>query len=99
MKHSLRKSARGQQCHLRLPGICNGDPETTVLAHIRRGGVAGMGQKPPDVCAVFACNNCHDYMDHRSRDPKLIIPDLSAYILDGQQRTLKYWWDNGYLNA
>ncbi|EIZ8685769.1 DUF1364 family protein, partial [Shigella sonnei] len=28
----LRKAARGQMCTVRIPGYCNHDPETSVLA-------------------------------------------------------------------
>lgn len=31
----LRKAARGRECQVRIPGVCNGNPETTILAHIR----------------------------------------------------------------
>lgn len=31
----LRKAARGQMCTVRIPGYCNHDPETSVLAHYR----------------------------------------------------------------
>ena len=47
--------------------ICNFDPATTVLAHIRASNVAGWGQKPPDLCGVWACSNCHDVLDGRVR--------------------------------
>ena len=30
---NLRKLAKGRDCQVRLPGICNGNPETVVLAH------------------------------------------------------------------
>ena len=63
----LRKAAQGQGCTLRLP-CCNHDPETTVLAHIRMFGWAGMAQKPPDYLAVFACSACHDAIDRRSSE-------------------------------
>ena len=36
----LRKLARDRECQVRIPGICNHNPETTVLAHL---GGAGMG--------------------------------------------------------
>ena len=62
---ALRKSAQGEACSLRLP-CCNHDPATTVLAHLRFFGWAGMGQKPPDYLAVFACSACHDAIDRRS---------------------------------
>jgi len=39
---NLRKEARGRNCQVRLPGICNGNPETTVLAHYRMAGLNGM---------------------------------------------------------
>lgn len=57
-----RDAARGQQCTMRLPGVCNGDPETTVLAH--RNG-AGMGMKAPDHDAADVCSNCHRCLDER----------------------------------
>lgn len=59
-----RQSARGEHCTLRLV-CCNGDPETTVLAHIRKFGWAGTSQKPPDYLAVYACSACHDATDGR----------------------------------
>lgn len=70
---------------MRIPGCCNHDPETVVLAHIRRGGVAGMGQKPPDIIGVWACSNCHDYIDGRMPYPGV---ERDGYILDGLCRTL-----------
>ena len=57
-----RDSARGQPCTLNLVG-CNHNNETTVLCHLRFFGQAGMGQKPHDVCAVYACSNCHAKLD------------------------------------
>ena len=34
-KIDYRKEAKGRECMVRLPGICNFNPETTVLAHYR----------------------------------------------------------------
>jgi hypothetical protein len=62
-----RKSAQGQPCMIRLPGICNGDPETTVLAHYRLAGYCGTGLKPPDELGAWACSACHDECDRRTR--------------------------------
>lgn len=56
--HPLRDNANGQPCTLRLPG-CRQDHAYTVLAHYRRFGWAGMGQKPHDVLGCFACDLCH----------------------------------------
>lgn len=69
---NLRRAARGQPCTLQIPGVCNRNPETTVLAHIRDGHF-GLGCKPNDdpakgpVLACFACSDCHDAIDRRSR--------------------------------
>ena len=60
----LRRSAAGQTCTLRL-SCCNGRMDTTVLAHLRMFGSAGMGSKPPDWFAVYACHACHDALDRR----------------------------------
>ena len=49
----LRKAARGRECQVRIPGICNGNPETSVLAHIRLAGLCGTGIKPPDLIATM----------------------------------------------
>lgn len=62
----LRQFARGQECTLRLEGVCNHDPETTVLAHIVRKGHSTMGGKPHDLSAVHACSACHDVIDGRN---------------------------------
>lgn len=62
---AVRASAAGQPCTLRLD-CCTHDPATTVLAHIRMFGWAGMAQKPADYLAVFACEACHREMDARN---------------------------------
>ena len=62
----LRKAAQGRECMVRLPGICNHNPETTVLAHVRLAGVSGMGIKADDLLGAWACSACHDAIDRRS---------------------------------
>ena len=62
----LRKAAKDKPCMVRLPDVCNGDPNTTVLAHIRMAGISGMGMKSPDLIASWACSSCHDAIDRRS---------------------------------
>lgn len=62
----LTKAARGRECQVRVPGVCNHDPETTVLAHYRLAGTNGMGCKPNDFQGAWACSACHDHVDGRS---------------------------------
>ena len=59
----LRDLARGQECQVRIPGICNFNPETTVLAHFRLAGICGMGIKPFDLIGAWACSDCHFALD------------------------------------
>lgn len=63
---NLRKQAKGRDCMVRLPGICNHNPETTVLAHARLVGVSGMGMKADDLLGAWACSSCHDAIDRRA---------------------------------
>jgi hypothetical protein len=52
---------------VRLPGICNHNSATTVLAHIRLSGISGMGIKADDLLGAWACSACHDAVDRRFR--------------------------------
>ncbi len=63
---NLRKQAKGRGCTVRLPGVCNHNSETVVLAHIRMLGVSGMGLKADDLLGAWACSACHDAIDRRA---------------------------------
>lgn len=84
---NLRKLAEGQNCQVRLPG-CLHSSETVVLAHLRRGGTAGVGQKPPDLCAVYACAACHDLIDGRKSAANLGRQEIDLALLPALCRTL-----------
>ncbi|MCR1838438.1 MULTISPECIES: DUF1364 domain-containing protein [Rodentibacter] len=64
-KIDYRKEAKGRECQVRLPGICNFNPETTVLAHYRLH--SGVALKPDDIQGAWACSACHDECDRRTR--------------------------------
>lgn len=66
----LRKLAKGRECQVRIPGVCNFNPETTVLAHYRLSGTCGTGMKPPDLLGAWACSACHSLID-QERDFRL----------------------------
>jgi hypothetical protein len=95
---SLRTFARGKPCMCRLAGICNFNPETTVLAHIRRAHVAGAGQKPPDMCAVFACSACHDVIDGRM-EHRLPLPLSELTRLELEALVIRLSLDSDILSA
>ena len=63
---AITEFARGRPCTMRLTGICNHNPETSVWAHINsvRWG-SGKGQKCPDIIGLIVCSDCHDVLDRR----------------------------------
>jgi len=64
---AITKSARGEDCALRVPGICNFNPETTVFCHAPCVD-KGMSFKSPDWWGAYGCSNCHDYQDGMMHD-------------------------------
>lgn len=61
----------GQECYLRLPGICRNDRDTVVPAHsnqLKHG--KGRGIKANDRMTVPACFWCHAELDQGTRFTK-----------------------------
>ncbi len=90
------KSAKGRECTVRIPGVCNFDPETTVLAHLNG---AGMGIKHDDRHAAFCCSACHDVIDGRVQ---IKLRDYSACGIklmhhQGVIRTQQIWIAEGLM--
>lgn len=94
---NLRDAARGRECQVRLPGVCNFNAETTVLAHARLAGLTGAGQKAPDVCGAHACSACHDEIDRRTRVLEKDFVQLAFY--EGILRTLALLVREGLLKS
>jgi hypothetical protein len=83
----LRKEARGKECQIRLEGICNFNPETTVLCHYRMLGVSGMGMKSPDWLGAWGCSDCHRAVDGQMAT-SLTRDELRLAHAEGVFRTL-----------
>jgi hypothetical protein len=92
VSQKLRDSAKGQECFLRLPGICSHNRETTVLCHAPS-EFRGMGSKGHDFHAAFGCSECHQAMD-QTRIPKL---EWWETWLRAMQRTQAWWVENGLI--
>lgn len=83
---NLRKLAQGRDCQVRLQGVCNFNPETTVLAHYRLHGLSGIGMKSLDIFGAWACSDCHDAIDGRRRT--VFSPsEVKQAHLEGVMRT------------
>ena len=76
---------------MRIPSVCNHNPETTVFAHL---GGGGMGTKHSSIHGAYACSDCHDAVDGRShaamKEPYYFTTqDLRNMHLEGTFRTQK----------
>jgi hypothetical protein len=67
--------ARGQECQLQIPGVCNGNHETVVACHsnFHEHG-KGKSSKAHDYAIAYGCSACHAWLDagpaerHEKRD-------------------------------
>jgi hypothetical protein len=81
---NLRKEAKGRECQIRVPGVCNGNPDTTVLAHLSGGG---MGRKQDNFTGgSWACCACHDAVDGRIKT-SFTKAELRLWHLEAVLRT------------
>lgn len=69
---AITQSARNEDCTVRLMGVCNRNPETTVWAHDNEpeGGKA-RGKKLicVDHIGAYACSDCHMVYDRQVTRP------------------------------
>jgi hypothetical protein len=79
----ITKSAKGEECQVRIGGICNFKSETTVFAHY---GGGGMGGKSPDLHGAYCCSNCHDLVDGRTKSA-YCFDEVQRWMLEGILRT------------
>ncbi|QLR72982.1 DUF1364 domain-containing protein [Citrobacter freundii] len=87
----LRKAARGRMCQVRIPGYCNHNPETSVLAHYRLAGTCGIATKPHDMQAAIACSACHDIIDGRVKIYDFTKTEIRLMHAEGVFCTQKIW--------
>jgi hypothetical protein len=72
----IRQSARGEDCTINLPGVCNYNPETSVWAHSNRYEHGkGMGLKAKDEHGAYACYDCHMVYDRQKKRPEHLSLD------------------------
>jgi hypothetical protein len=93
----LRDLARGQDCQVRIPGVCNFDPATTVLAHLTMAGISGRGLKAPDALGSWCCSSCHDVIDGRRQSPPFTENQKKLYFFEGMARTQYQLIKQGYI--
>jgi hypothetical protein len=90
----ITESAKGEECQVRIPGVCNHNPETVVFAHINGGG---MGKKQPDTEGAYCCSACHDELDGRTHNNYETKDGLALLHHEGAMRTRKILLDKGLI--
>ena len=85
----ITESARGEECEIRLPGVCTFNPEQTVWAHAN--GLSsgkGGGLKSPDPLGTYACYSCHMVVDGHLPTPKgMTRADVMLAFHEAHQRS------------
>ena len=97
----LRAASRGAECMMQVPGVCNHDTATTVLAHSNEGDAGrGTGYKGHDWLGVNMCSDCHDFYDGRSLSVASNIDAQeirSLYFDEAWPLQVRWWLEKGLL--
>jgi hypothetical protein len=96
-KRKLRESARGRDCTIRIPGVCNFNPDTVVLCHVGR--KRGIGKKCHDIHAIYACSDCHDVVDGRAQYCKALTEMIPTYTLEALEETQLIMLEEGLIKV
>jgi hypothetical protein len=80
----ITRSAKGEECQVRIPGICNYNQETTIFAHLNG---YGMGGKHADLFGAYCCSTCHGVIDGHIRCFRFDPGQIRAFHIDGILRT------------
>ena len=97
----IRESAQDTPCQMRLPGICNHNPETVVWAHANGSAAGkGIGMKSHDLLGAYACSACHDVIDRRVPLPVAYSREMVELAFhEGHQRSLVILIERGIITV
>lgn len=97
----IRQAARGQDCLVRIPGVCRFDPEYTIWSHYRGlAGGKGAGIKSLDVAGALCCVWCDAVYDGQApRPPGMSKADVDLAWLQGHIRSLVFLHKKGLLHT
>jgi hypothetical protein len=94
----IRESARGEDCTVRIVGVCTHDPEKTIWSHARW-EAAGRGKalKAPDIAGAYACTACDAAYDGQMRVVGMKRGEIDADWCMGHFRSLIILRDKGLI--
>lgn len=98
-RQSIRDSARGEACTVRLPGVCTHDPDRTIWSHCRMPDAGkGGALKSLDVAGAYACTDCDAVYDGQRKPPSGYTRDqVDADWCAGHFRSLVRLHEKGLL--
>lgn len=79
----ITRSAQGEDCQIRIGGVCNFNPETTVFCHLSGGGI---GRKVSNLHGSYGCSSCHSAIDGHIKNEHS-KEELKLWHLEGVIRT------------
>ena len=94
----ITKSANGEDCQVRIIGVCKGDPAYTIWSHCRH-GAAGKGKsiKAIDVAGAYACTACDAAYDQLQGVPHMSRAEVDLDWFHGHMRSLVILTNKGLI--
>lgn len=84
----ITESANGEDCQIRIPGVCNFDPATVCWCHANAGAAGkGFGLKSHDALGSYGCSDCHDVVDWRRRIKTFSRCEIKLMFWEGVARS------------
>lgn len=94
----IRQSARDEECQVRIPGVCTGDPATTIWSHARHYAAGkGKGIKALDIAGAYACTACDAAYDQLIGVPHMTRSEVDLDWFMGHMRSLVILKDKGLI--
>ena len=94
----IRLSARGEECTVRIIGVCKGDPAYTIWSHCRHGAAGkGKGIKALDVAGAYSCTACDAAYDQMAGVPHMTRDEVDLDWFHGHVRSLVILSEKGLI--
>lgn len=85
----ITKSANGEDCQVRIPGVCTFDPAKTIWSHARHGAAGkGKGIKAIDEAGAYACTACDMAYDQLAGVSHMTRSEVDLDWFHGHLRSL-----------
>ena len=97
----ITESARGRECQIRIPGVCNHDTTTVVWCHANGSAAGkGIGMKSPDLLGAYGCFNCHSVVDGAPATPEVYSrSEVRLMFWEGHARSLRILIEEGLVKC